>query len=73
MGAVKVSISLPEEELEWVRAEARRQRSTVSAVMNEAVAAARRHRALGRYLKEVGAPKPTPEEIEEMQREWDGD
>lgn len=72
MGAVKVSVSLSEEELAWAQKRAKRLKTSLSAVLTEAVRDQRRAEA-GRevlsWLLEAN-PAASAEELEEIQREW---
>jgi hypothetical protein len=54
MPVAKLSITIEEADLEWVRAEAKRLRKSVSAIVSEAVAQKRALRAQQRYLKNAG-------------------
>ncbi|HZD54080.1 MAG TPA: hypothetical protein VE175_13605 [Woeseiaceae bacterium] len=54
MPVAKVSITIEETDLKWVRAEARRLGKSVSAVVSDAVAQKRALRAQQRYLKTAG-------------------
>lgn len=54
MPVAKLSITIEEADLKWVRAEARRLGMSVSAVVSDAVAQKRALRAQQRYLKNAG-------------------
>lgn len=54
MSVEKLSITIEADDLKWVRAEARRMRKSVSAVVADAVAQKRALRAQQRYLKHAG-------------------
>lgn len=54
MPVAKLSITIEEADLKWVRAEAKRLRKSVSAVVSDAVAQKRALRAQQRYLKQAG-------------------
>jgi hypothetical protein len=54
MPVAKLSITIEESDLRWVRAEAKRLRKSVSAVVSDAVAQRRALRAQQRYLKNAG-------------------
>lgn len=54
MPVAKLSITIEEADLDWVRAEAKRLGKSVSAVVAEAVAQKRALRAQQRYLKSAG-------------------
>lgn len=71
MSAKKVSVSLDESDLEWLRDQAERRGKSLSAVLAEAVRQARRERALDEVLTWLDAPKLTLEQLEEYRREWD--
>jgi hypothetical protein len=70
MSAVKVSVSLDQEQLRWLKRQARKHKTTVSALMGEAVADLRRRRALDRLLGDV---ELTREDIAEIHAEWHAD
>jgi hypothetical protein len=54
MPVAKLSITIDEVDLKWVRAEAKRLRQSVSAVVSDAVAQKRALRAQQRYLRSAG-------------------
>ena len=54
MSVAKLSITIEESDLKWVKAEAKRLKRSVSAVVSEAVAQKRALRAQQRYLKGAG-------------------
>jgi len=54
MPVVKLSITVDEADLRWVRTEAKRSRRSVSAVIADAIAQKRVMRAQRRYLKAAG-------------------
>lgn len=54
MPVAKLSITIEAADLRWVRAEAKRQGKSVSAVVSDAVAQKRALRAQQRYLKDAG-------------------
>jgi hypothetical protein len=54
MPVAKLSITIEEADLKWVRAEAKRLGKSVSAVVSDAVAQRRAFRAQQRYLKNAG-------------------
>lgn len=54
MPVAKLSITIEEADLKWVKAEARRLHKSVSAVVSDAVAQKRALRAQQRYLKNAG-------------------
>jgi hypothetical protein len=55
MPVAKLSITIEEADLKWVRAEARRLGKSVSSVVSDAVAQKRAQRAQQRYLKNAGS------------------
>jgi hypothetical protein len=55
MSVAKLSITIDEADLKWVRAEAKRLRQSVSAVVSDAVAQKRALRAQQRYLRNAGS------------------
>ena len=72
MGAVKISVSLSEEELAWAKKRAKRLKTSVSAVLTEAVRLQKQmeaRREVLAYLYET-VPPGTPEELAEIVREW---
>jgi hypothetical protein len=54
MPVAKLSITIDEADLKWVRAEAKRRKKSVSAVVSDAVAQKRALRAQQRYLRNAG-------------------
>ena len=54
MPVAKLSITIDEGDLKWVRAEAKRRKKSVSAVVSDAVAQKRALRAQQRYLRNAG-------------------
>jgi hypothetical protein len=70
MTAVKISVSLDESDLQWVRRQAKKQSRSVSAVLTEAVRRTRRERALDEVLKHLDA-KVSPRQLERLRRQWD--
>ncbi len=71
MGAVKLSISVDEEQARWLRREARRQKRTVSALLSEATADMRRRQAMRRVVELTGGPiELTADDIADIRREW---
>ena len=54
MPVEKVSITLEAQDLKWVKGEARRKRTSVSAVLADAVAQSRARGEQARYLKAAG-------------------
>ena len=63
MPVAKLSITIYEADLRWVRSEAKRSKRSVSAVVAEAIAQKRAVRAQRQYLKDAG-----PIDEAEMQR-----
>lgn len=55
MSVAKLSITVDEADLRWVRTEAKRSKRSVSAVVADAIAQKRAVRAQRRYLKGAGA------------------
>lgn len=54
MAVAKLSITIDEDDLKWVKAEAKRLKRSVSAVVADAVAQKRALRAQQRYLRGAG-------------------
>ncbi len=54
MRAVKLSVSLDTDQVRWLRAEARRRRTSLSAVVSSAVAEERRAHAREKLLTRLG-------------------
>lgn len=54
MPVAKVSVTIAESDLDWVKAEAKRLKLSVSAVISDAVAQKRALRAQRSYLKRAG-------------------
>ena len=73
MAAVKVSVSLDEKDLRWLRRQAKRRRKSLSSVLTESVQQARRERALDEVLLWLEAPKLTLEQLDELRRRWGTD
>lgn len=55
MPVAKLSVTIDEDDLKWVRAEAKRLKRSVSAIVADAVAQKRALRAQRQYLKAAGA------------------
>lgn len=71
--AEKVSISLPAEDLVWLRARAKRHGGNLSAELAEATRLLRQREARADLLALLGeAAEMTPEEADALRREWDG-
>jgi hypothetical protein len=74
MGAVKISVSLEEPQLRWLRRQAKSLGTTVSALMAEAVADLRRARERERLLERLGGRvRISDRETAELRRAWDAD
>ena len=74
MGAIKLSISIDERQLGWLRREAKSGKTTVSAVLSEALADLRRSRERERLIRRLGGKLTlSPREVREIQAEWDAD
>jgi hypothetical protein len=73
MPAIKVSVSLEEKDLQWLRRQAKRRRKSLSSVLTESVQQARRERALDDVLLWLEAPKLTLEQLGELRRQWGAD
>lgn len=73
MGAVKVSISIEERDLAWLKKAARKQKSTVSGLVGSAVERMRREAALDRVIAYLGdAAELTAKDIKRIEAEWKG-
>jgi hypothetical protein len=71
MAAVKVSISLDERDLRDIKRAARKRKTTVSAVLQEAWAHQKRLEAMDRVIARMGGPwELTSRDNEEIDREW---
>ena len=73
MPTIRVSVSLDEKDLHWLRRQAKRRRRSLSSVLVESVQQARRERALDEVLRWLDAPKLTLEELGELRRQWGAD
>jgi hypothetical protein len=73
MPAIKVSVSLDEKDLRWLRSQAKRRRKSLSSVLTESVQQARRDRALDEVLAWLEAPKLTLEQLDDLRRQWGAD
>jgi hypothetical protein len=74
MSAVKLSVSLETEHVRWLRAEAKRRRTSLSAVVSGAVAEERRARTREKLFARLGGrTKLGAREIAEIHREWGED
>jgi hypothetical protein len=71
MSATKVSVSIEESALAWLRGRAKRVHGgNLSAAIAEAAIVARRQEALEAFLQEVDAPELSPAEMSEIVSEW---
>lgn len=69
----KISISLPDAEIAWLRARARRHhRGNLSAALSEATALLRHVDAMDGLLDRLGAPRLTEEQIAALDAEITG-
>jgi len=69
----KLSVSLATNEVAWLRARARRQKTSTSAVLNEAVRAYRELEARRAFLARLGpGERATEAEAKAIRREWSG-
>jgi hypothetical protein len=74
MTAVKLSVSLETEQVRWLRAEAKRRRTSLSAVVSSAVAEERRARMREKLLVRLGGRvKIGTSELTEIHGEWGED
>lgn len=74
MASARIRVALGEEELAWARARAKRLKTSISAVVAEAIRERRRAEASREvldWLLEVN-PRATSAELEEIEREWRG-
>ena len=73
MGAVKLSVSLDEEHIRFIKQQAKTRKTTVSALLAEAVEDWRRTRALEHLIEQLGGHvELSPEEITNIREEWQG-
>jgi hypothetical protein len=71
MGAAeKVSVSLSVEDLRWAKARAKRELTSVSAVLSEALRKQRQAESRAALLAELGTDDITERERNEVRREW---
>jgi hypothetical protein len=70
--AAKVSLSLPASELRWAKRAAKRSRRSVSAVVGEAIKAARQREARSEVLRSLleGSAPIREDELAAVIREW---
>jgi hypothetical protein len=73
MTAAKVSVSIDQDDLRWLRRQAQRKRKSLSAVLTETVRQARRERALDDVLRWLDVPPLALERLEELRGQWDAD
>ena len=74
MGAVKISISLEEAQLRWLRGQAKSLKTTVSALMSEALGDLRRSRERQRLIRRLGGRvRVSQSEIDRLRESWDED
>ena len=67
----KISVTIDTEALEWMRARARRDRSSLSAVMTEAARLLRQNEARQRVLLRLGkAATHSPQKARSIRAEW---
>jgi hypothetical protein len=72
--AVKLSISLDTEQVGWLRAEAKRRRTSLSAVVSNAVAEERRARAREKLLARLGGrARLGKQQVARIHEEWGED
>jgi hypothetical protein len=72
MPAVKVSVSLDDGDLDWIKRQAKKHRRSVSAILTDAVRRTRRERALDDVLQYLDA-KVSAAQLERIRRAWDED
>lgn len=68
--AAKVSVSLSAEDLRWAKARAKRELTSVSAVLSEALRKQRQAESRAALLTELGTDDITERERNEVRREW---
>jgi hypothetical protein len=69
--AVKLSVSLDTEQVSWLRSEAKRRRTSLSAVVSDAVAEERRARAREKLLLRLGGrTKLGKRQVARIREEW---
>lgn len=74
MAAVeKLSVSMPIEDIAWVRAKALRSEMSVSAVLAEAVRRQRRAEALAALLDDLGVEDISEQDLAAVRAEWRGE
>jgi hypothetical protein len=73
MSAVKISVSLDDSDLRWLRIAARRRKKTVSGLLSLAVERMRREEALDQVIAYLGeAAQLSEADIREIETEWKG-
>lgn len=73
MGAVKLSVSLEESDLKWLKKAARRNKESVSGLLGQAVDRMRREEALGEVIAYLGKAADIDEEdVDGIEAEWKG-
>jgi len=70
MGAIKISVSIDEDDLGWLKKQAKQRGKSLSGVLTEAVRQARRERAIDEVLRWLDAPKLTLQKLEQYRRIW---
>lgn len=68
--AEKISVSLSAEDLAWARKRAKREVSSVSAVVSESLRRQRQAEARTRLLADLGTDDITEADLESVRREW---
>jgi hypothetical protein len=73
MSAVKISVSLEEVDLKWLKKAARRQRASVSGLLGQAVERMRREEALDEVIAYLGeAAEVDEDDVARIEAEWQG-
>lgn len=70
MATAKVSVSLPQDDVDWLKDQAEKSGRSLSAVLAESIQQARREQALDDVLRWLEAPKLTIEQLEELRALW---
>ncbi|MDD9947817.1 MAG: hypothetical protein OXU20_42645 [Myxococcales bacterium] len=71
MSAVKVSVSLEESDLKWLKKAARRQKASVSGLLGQAVGRMRREEALDEVVAYLGkAAQVDEDDVARLEAEW---
>ena len=71
MPTTKISVTIDDIELEWLKRRAKRVHAgNLSAAIVEAARAIRKQEALKSFLEATGAPVLTPEEVDTIRAEW---